>query len=93
MDYTQLISKRRHRFAELEEAVGDPDLFSDPKRAQEILREHRKLQQTLELWDNLQSTEVQLAENQELARSDDPEMSAMAAEEIPELENSLENDA
>ncbi|MFD2255892.1 peptide chain release factor 1 [Luteolibacter algae] len=89
MDYTQLIAKRKDRFAELEEAVGDPKLFNDPKRATEILREHRKLQQTLELWDTLKSTETQLFENQELAKSDDPEMAEMAAMEIPELETSL----
>ncbi|MGJ8632876.1 MAG: peptide chain release factor 1 [Luteolibacter sp.] len=89
MDYSQLIAKRKERFAELEEAVGDPDLFSDQKRATDILREHRKTQQTLELWENLQTTETQLAENQELARSDDKDLSEMAAEEIPELEKSL----
>jgi peptide chain release factor 1 len=89
MDYSLLIAKRKDRFRELEEAVGNPNLFDNPKRATEILREHRKLQQTLELWDNLKSTETQLADNQELARSDDKELSAMAAEEIPELETSL----
>ncbi len=90
MDYSQLIEKRRYRFSELEDAVGNPNLFDDQKRATEILREHRKLQQTLELWDTLQSTEKQLEENQELARSDDPEMAEMAAMEIPDLEKSLE---
>ncbi len=89
MDYTQLISKRQERFRELEEAVANPNLFDDPKRATDILREHRKLQQTLELWDNLQSTETQLTENQELSRSEDKDMAEMAAEEIPELEKSL----
>lgn len=90
MDYSQLIAKRKERFRELEEAVGNPNLFDEPKRATEILREHRKLLQTLELWDNLKSTETQLSENQELARSDDPEMAEMAAMEIPDLEKSLE---
>ena len=52
MDYSSLIAKRRDRFSELEEAVGDPELFADPKRATEILREHGKLKQTLELWDS-----------------------------------------
>ena len=89
MDYSQLIAKRKERFRELEEAVGDPNLFDNPKRATEILREHRKLQQTLELWETLRSTETQLSENQELARSDDPEMAEMAAMEIPDLEKSL----
>jgi len=90
VDYSQLIAKRKERFRELEEAVGNPNLFDEPKRATEILREHRKLQQTLEVWDNLKSTETQLSENQELARSDDPEMAEMAAMEIPDLEKSLE---
>jgi peptide chain release factor 1 len=89
VDYSSLIAKRRERFSELEDAVGDPDLFSDPKRATEILREHRKLKQTLDLWENLQSAKRQLADNQELAKSDDPEFSAMAAEEIPGLESTI----
>jgi len=86
MDYSSLIAKRRERFSELEEAVGDPDLFSDPKRATEILREHRKLRQTLDLWEKVETTKRQLTDNLELAKSDDPEFSAMAAEEIPALE-------
>jgi peptide chain release factor 1 len=90
VDYTLLISKRKERFAALEEAVGDPDLFSDPKRATEILREHRKLKQTLDLWETLRSTESQLEDNRELAKGDDKEFAAMAAEEIPELEKSVE---
>jgi peptide chain release factor 1 len=89
MDYSQLISKRKERFAALEEAVGDPDLFSDPKRATEILREHRKLKQTLDLWETLRNTETQLEDNRELAKGEDKEFAAMAAEEIPELEKSV----
>jgi peptide chain release factor 1 len=90
MDYSSLISKRRDRFSELEEAVGDPDLFSDPKRATEILREHGKLKQTLALWDKLEASKRHLADNLELAKSDDPDFSAMATEEIPGLEKEIE---
>lgn len=90
MDYSTLIAKNRSRFGELEDAVGDPDLFSDPKCAREILREHRRIKETLELWDRLESAKKQLTENQELAKSDDGEISAMASEEIPALESSIE---
>jgi peptide chain release factor 1 len=89
VDYSSLISKRRHRFADLEEAVGDPELFANPARAREILREHGRLKQTLEIWENLQNARRQLADNQELAKSDDPDFAAMAAEEIPPLEESI----
>ena len=69
--------------------MGDPNLFSDPKRATEILREHRKLKHTLDLWEILQATEMQLEDNRELVKGDDKEFAAMAAEEIPELEKSV----
>ena len=67
VDYSALISKRRERFSELAEAVGDPALFADPKRATAILREHRRLQQTLALWDQLEAARRHLADNQDLA--------------------------
>jgi peptide chain release factor 1 len=86
VDYSALIAKRRERFSELEEAVGDPELFAEPKRATDLLREHRKLKQTLGLWDNLQAAKRHLADNQELAKSDDADFAAMAAEEIPPLQ-------
>jgi peptide chain release factor 1 len=89
MDYSALISKRRDRFAELEEAVGNPELFADPKRATSLLREHRKLKQTFDLWEKLQSTKRHLADNQELAKSTDPDFAMLAAEEIPALEASV----
>ncbi|MBJ7285930.1 MAG: PCRF domain-containing protein, partial [Akkermansiaceae bacterium] len=89
MDYSSLISKRRDRFSELEEAVGDPELFSDPKRATDILREHGKLKQTLVLWEKIEASKRHLADNIELAKSDDPEFSALAIDEIPGLENEI----
>ena len=90
MEYATLIAKRRERFLELEEAVGDPDLFSDPARATSILREHRKLRQTLDLWEKLEDLRRQLADNEELAKSDDPELASMAAEEIPGYQDEIE---
>ena len=89
MDYSSLISKRRDRFSELEEAVGDPELFSNPKRATAILREHRQLKASLDLWERLEDTKRQLADNQELVRSGDPDFAEMAAEEIPGQEGTI----
>lgn len=90
MDYQRLIDARRARFAELDEAVGNPALFDDPERARDLLREHRQTGQTLELWESLCEQRRQLAENQELAKSDDADMAELAAAEIPELEHSIE---
>lgn len=86
MDYSSLITKRRQRFEEIDDAIADPELFSNPKRATDLLREHRRLKQTLELWDRHEDLARQLADNEALAKSDDPEFAAMAAEEIPALQ-------
>lgn len=86
MDYTPLIEKRRQRLEELETVIAEPDFFNDQKKASEIMREHRRLKELMETWDSLNATEQQLADNQELAKTDDPELAELAALEIPELE-------
>lgn len=89
MDYAPLIEKRKQRFAEVELAISDPDLFSDQKKATETMREHGRLKNLLEMWDQLQTSKQNLAENQELIKEDDPEIVEMAQEEIPELETKI----
>ena len=83
MDYTPLIEKRRQRLEELETVIAEPDFFSDQKKASEIMREHRRLKELLETWDELNGTEQQLADNQELAKTDDPELAELAALRFP----------
>lgn len=60
------------------------------KRASETMREHRRLKELMDTWDALNATEQQLADNQELAKTDDPELAELASLEIPELEAALE---
>lgn len=90
MNYDSLIEKRRERFAEVEVEITDPDLFSDQKKASETMREHRRLKDLLEMWEDLQNSVSNLAENEELAKEDDEEIAEMAAEEIPLLQEKIE---
>ncbi len=85
-----MIAKRQERFRELEEALGDPNLFSDPGRATTLLREHRHHKKTLDLWRRLEELRAEVESTAELARSDDPEFAEMAAAELPELESEIE---
>jgi len=91
MDYASLIEKRRERFAAVEVLITDPNLFADQKKASEIMREHGRLKQLLEMWEALENAKTNLIENQELAKEDDPEMVEMAEMEIPELEATIED--
>lgn len=89
MDYAALIDQRRRRFAELSEAIEDPSLFTDSKRAGEVMREHRRVKESLDLWDELTRLREQLADNEEVARGEDEELAELAREEIPELETRI----
>jgi peptide chain release factor 1 len=86
MDFNLLIDRKRERFAELECEIADPSLFSNRKRASEIMREHSSTKQLLERWNELEAARRQLDDNRELAASRDVEIAAMADDEIPDLE-------
>ena len=86
MDFTSLIQRKRERFGELDREIADPALFSNRKRAQELMRERSSIEQLLAKWDELESARKQLDDNRELSTSRDVEIAAMADDEIPELE-------
>lgn len=90
MDYTALVEKRTARLVEVEELISAPNFFNDQKTASETMREHRSLKKLIENWATLNESQKNLAENKELAKSEDPEMAEMAQEEIPDLETSIE---
>lgn len=54
-----------------------------------MLREHRHIRASLDLWEKLTETRRQLADNQELAKSADSDLAEMAAEELPQLERTV----
>ena len=86
MDYSALIAQRRRRLGEIDDMISDPGFYDAPKRASEIMREHRRIQQTLALSNRLDAARRQLDENEELAKGDDPELAEIAREEIPALQ-------
>src|SRR5438034_1128713 len=86
MDLNSLIQLKRKRFEQLEHDIADPGLFSNRRRASEMMREHANIKQVLAKWDELEVARKRLDDNRELAMSHDVEIAAMADDEIPELE-------
>ena len=89
MDFAPLIQKKTERFRELEAEIADGSVFGNPQHAREVMREHAQLKTLLAAWEAFGKTQTELADSQELARSDDAEMAEMAAAELPELEKRL----
>ena len=89
MDFAPLIARKADRFRELESEIGSPHLYDDPRKARETLREHTRLKELLAHWEELKKAGAELAENQALAKGDDPEFVELAAAEIPALEKRI----
>ena len=90
MDYSAVIAGKRTRFADLEDIIGRPNFYDDAKKAGDMLREHRSLQKLLTDWAAYEKAQVELAENRDMAKSqEDKEFAEMAAAEIPILEQRL----
>ena len=90
MDYSGVIAGKRTRFADLEDIIGRPNFYDDAKKAGDMLREHRSLQNLLTSWDSFEKTQVELTESRVMAKSqEDKEFAEMAAAEIPMLEQRL----
>lgn len=83
----------RARLEEIDLQMSAPDFYSDARRAAGISREHQKLTHLLALGDRFIQTEQALVENRALSHDDgtEAELREMAAEEIPQLEESLES--
>src|SRR6478752_2233321 len=89
MDYSPIIEKKKTRFDELEALMSAPNFYDDNRKAGLLLREHGQLAGLMKHWSEFQQVTQQIADNQELARSDDKEMAALASEELPELQKRL----
>jgi peptide chain release factor 1 len=84
------LHRLQKRCAELEALIADPALFNDNAKAQAVLREHAQAKATLALQSQIVQLEKNIAENQALAAAGgDPELSALAQEELPALEEQL----
>ncbi|MCB1235530.1 MAG: peptide chain release factor 1 [Verrucomicrobiae bacterium] len=89
MDYGPLIERKRERLAELESAMAGDGFFSDSKRAAEINREYNRTRALLGTWEKLEKTRAQLNDNEEIVRSGDEELIAIAEEEMPLLTRAM----
>jgi len=91
MDYSPIIATKRSRFHLLEDLMGQPGFFDDPKKAGELTREHRQLDMLLKNWDLYQKQLAELSGSREMSTCGDPELEAMALAEIPLVEKQVED--
>ena len=78
------------RYEELNRLLSDPVVLGDQNRLREVAKEHREVEELVELYRSYRQLESQIQDNKELiADGEDPELTEMAKEELPELESEL----
>jgi len=78
------------RYQELTEQMADPALAHNHVRLTELAQEHSELEELVSLYREHQNTQRELEEARLLLDEDDPEMRALAEQEIERLEARLE---
>ncbi len=89
MDLQPHIAKFAARMAEVEVELGDPKVFENNRRAQELGREYSRLKNLVQLGEQLGKAKGELEENRALVNGGDEEMAEMAAEEVTALEKEV----
>jgi len=85
------------KLSALERQLSDPGLVGDQTRYRQVVREHSNVAKIAELYSNYRKVQGQIADNQDLIRSEeeDPELVELAKAEIDELsalESTLEKE-
>lgn len=78
------------RFVKLERLLSDPAVIGDQKKYKAYLIEHGELNKIVPKFREYEGLLEELKEAKELLKDSDPEMRAMAKEEIPDLESRTE---
>ena len=80
------------RHEEIAALLGDPDTISNQNRFRELSREYSQLEPIVSAFASFQQTEKDLTSAREMANDSDADMRAMANEELPELQERLEDE-
>ncbi len=77
------------RYQELSAQLTQSEIYSNPAKLQKVSKERKNLEEIVETYREYRSVEQEIAEQQELARGDDPELAALVNEELPGLRQKL----
>jgi peptide chain release factor 1 len=77
------------RYEDLGRQLGDPALLADQKKFQTIAKQHRDLEPTVDKFREYRKLRDAIAEAKVMASDTDPDVRAMAEEELAELEPKL----
>jgi peptide chain release factor 1 len=89
LDFQAMIEKLKgieERYVKLEHLLSDPEVLKDQVKYQKYVKEHGELNRIVPVFRTYEKVVAQVAEARDLSKDPDPEIRAMAREEITSLE-------
>jgi peptide chain release factor 1 len=83
--FLSTLAELKRRYDELDHQMADPAVLADPGKLAELGRERADLEEVVSVYSDLQGSEQELKDAEELASDSDPELSGMAEDEIRRL--------
>jgi len=85
------LNSYKKELEELQKTLSDPSIINDTNRYKALRRRYKELEEICSEWDNYQKLQKQLADtNSFLQTESDPELEALAKEELEELKNKFQ---
>jgi peptide chain release factor 1 len=89
-DLEKKVNKLMDKLAEIEQALGQPDVFDDQKHYRSLTQEHSYLSNLNSLWEKIVGLESERKDNEELLRSEeDEEFLLVLREDLASVEEEL----
>lgn len=89
MEFDNLISEQKRKLKELEAALADPAIFGNQKKLRETNAAFQQVRRTVDLAETLERLTRDLVGAQAALNDSDPDVQAMAAAEITDIEAKL----
>ena len=91
MNLDPFIDRFEQRLAEVESALGDPSVFNDSQKSQELTKEYNRLKNLVSFGQEFRKTQEEIRDNHEILGSEpaDSELVLMAKEDLETLQSQL----
>jgi peptide chain release factor 1 len=83
--FLSTLAELKRRYDELDHQMADPAILADLGKLAELGRERADLEEVVSVYSDLQGSEQELRDAEELASDSDPELSGLAEDEIRRL--------
>src|SRR6476620_1176219 len=83
--FLSTLAELKRWYDELDHQMADPAVLTDPSKLADLGRERADLEEVVSVYSDLQGSEQELKDAEELASDSDPELSGLAEDEIRRL--------